>query len=1095
MSVDEMHATSVRPFAVISTLVSLAFLSISSMSVAQESDNIVEESPEKVIEEIVTTGSRLKRDSFSSVSPLQVITGQVSREIGLIDPGKILQESTAATGGQIDLTFQGFVLDNGPGSSTLNLRGLGASRSLILVNGRRLAPSGVEGAPSSPDLNLIPGSLVSRYDILLDGASSVYGSDAIAGVTNIILRQDFDGLEIQAYGAVPAQGAYGGGEERSLAVTWGRNGDRGFFGMGVDYRESDPITFADRDWTDQCDRHFEETETSGELRHADLFYPATLGMRSDVCKVQLLMSRFAELSGRFGSVYATPGQSNTGIPNFSEAVLWSVPMDSNQDGINDIDYHDYDLNGHPVTQSAHMFPKNERISAMAYGEYTFSGNANITPYFEAQYNKRETYAFSGTNQFFPVVPASNLYNPCNPGTPGTPSVRGVDCGLAYDAVLTDPTYVENFSDYYSTNFGCFGFAPEDCSPANFGLLGGPAGPTAVQPIVTVQGDRSEVWSEVAQVRAVAGVKGDMPFMNFGGVENWSFDAYYVYADSDGESLRRGINEERLNQSLDVVYSDPGTPDPSSIVCSDPSGGCVPLDLFTEELYANPGYGDIPQDAKDFLFDNREFRTTYTQQIASIYFTGDLWDMPAGDAIGGFGFEYRNDEIQSIPDDVAREGLLWNFFSDEGASGDKDTKEFFGEIELPILAGVAGAEELTVNLSGRYTKDEFYEGHWTHSLKLGWRPIESLMLRATTGTSFRAPNVRETFLESQTGFLSLVDPCVIPEDARDPLGNYDPTLDRREGQVLTNCAAQGVDPTALDNGGISVYGMEIARGGTPELKPETSESLSIGFVWDQPFFDSYDLSFSFSYYDIEVQNEIIEPNGQFIINDCYFDLEGDSTFCGRIDRDSEPGAEFVNFLDGGFINRDSLKTRGMDFNIAYDQTVSWFNRAVDLGVDLAANRMLENSRLFLDDEGNEDFTELTGRFGFPEWNGRVTFRAEIEKYRVTWSTRYMSAVSQDPLFADPYDAVPDGFADTCLGPAAGDENCRDIGYADDYFTHDVSLFYYGDQWTFGGGFRNVFNQAPPLVDTSEVFAVNNTPLGAGYDLIGRMAFLNIQVSFE
>ena len=151
------------------------------------------------VDEIVVTGSRLKRDTYSSVSPMQIITAEMSREVGLINPGDILQTSTASSGQQIDLTFSGFVLDNGPGSSTANLRGLGEARTLVLVNGRRLAPGGAEGAPYAPNLNLVPGSLVQQYDILLDGASSIYGSDAIAGVANVILRKDFNGLEIEGY--------------------------------------------------------------------------------------------------------------------------------------------------------------------------------------------------------------------------------------------------------------------------------------------------------------------------------------------------------------------------------------------------------------------------------------------------------------------------------------------------------------------------------------------------------------------------------------------------------------------------------------------------------------------------------------------------------------------------------------------------------------------------------------------------------------------------------------------------------------------------------------------------------------------------------
>ncbi len=1097
MRVDENRAGPSGLFSLFAIAASVLALAFSTAAWSQEDDTVVDEE-EETFDEIVTTGSRLKRDTFTSISPLQVITGKVSREIGLIDTATILQESTAASGTQIDLTFQGFVLPNGPGSSTLDLRGLGAERTLVLVNGRRLAPSGVEGAPAAADLNLIPGSLVQRYDILLDGASSVYGSDAVAGVANIILRQDFDGLEVQVFGSTPAQGGRSGGEEKAMTLTWGKNTDRGFFGVGADYRTQEPVRLSDRDWTDQCDRHVEEMEGSGNLRHTDLNFSTTRLMREDVCKVQLLMSRFFETSGGFGSVYYTPNGNNTGIPNFSEAELFGVPFDSNGDGVNDIDYHDYDLNGNPVTQSAHMYPENERISLMAYGEYTFSGDYNLTPYFEAQYNKRETYAFSGTNQFFPLVPADNLYNPCNPGTPGTPSVNGVDCGDAYGAVITDPTFVNDFGLFYEDFCAQFGLSLAQCTPAAFGIFGGPVGPIAVQPIVTVQGDRSEVWSDVAQYRLVGGLKGDLPFMNFGSFEDWSFDLSAVYSESDGESLRRGINEDRLDQSLDVVYADPLNPDPSTIVCRDPSGGCLPTNLFAAELYNNPGFGDLPQANKDYLFDDRTFRTKYIQTLIGGYMTGDLFSMPAGKALGGLGFEIRNDEIESLPNDVARDGLLWNFFVDKGATGEKYTREFFAELELPLLAGRKGAEELTVNLSGRYTKDEFFDSVNTYSVKIGYRPVDSLLIRATTGTSYRAPNLRENFLAGQTGFLRNFDPCVIPEAARNPVtGGYDPTLDNREPQVLANCVANGVDPTALDNGGFQVYGVENSAGGVLDVDEETSESISIGFTWDQPFFDTYDFSLSFSYYEIEIENEIIEPNAQFIINDCYNHPTGSSVFCSRIARDTTPGAELIELIDAGFINRDSLETRGIDINIAWANTMSLFDRAADLTIDIAYNRQLENSRLFINDDGSEDFEDLVGRFGFPERNARATFAAEMQDYRFTWSTRYMSSVSQNPLLVDPYDAVGDGPAagDTCLGPAAGDVNCRDVGHADNYFTHDVSLFYYGDVWTFGGGFRNVFNQAPPLVDTSEVFAINNTPLGGLYDLFGRTMFLNVAANFE
>jgi iron complex outermembrane receptor protein len=159
-----------------------------------------EEADEGQGDQIVVTGSRLKRDAFTSTAPIQVITSEDAAEQGLFSAVDILQTNAAASGQQIDSTFQGFVLDNGPGSETINLRALGADRTLVLLNGRRIGPSGAEGSPTQPSVNLIPNTMVDRIDLLLDGASAVYGSDAIGGVANFILRDDFEGVELSRAG-------------------------------------------------------------------------------------------------------------------------------------------------------------------------------------------------------------------------------------------------------------------------------------------------------------------------------------------------------------------------------------------------------------------------------------------------------------------------------------------------------------------------------------------------------------------------------------------------------------------------------------------------------------------------------------------------------------------------------------------------------------------------------------------------------------------------------------------------------------------------------------------------------------------------------
>jgi len=302
------------------TLGLLGFLLAMSLTTfsAQAQENTVEDAEVQIqeadegddTEEVVVTGSRLRKNAFTSISPLQVISTEASREVGLIDPASILQESTQSAGQQIDLTFQGFVLDNGPGASTAALRGLGAGRTLILINGRRVAPSGVEGAPSAPDLNLIPSGLVQRFDILSDGASSVYGSDAVAGVINVLLKKDFDGLELELNTSIPEQS---NGIENTFTASYGKNFDRGFFGVGLEYEQSDEVTFADREWLDECDQHL-EIDQAGNRRNVGFDDQFFNGQGPSPCKRSGLAGRFIVgpglAFGGFGSIYYTPGQGN-----------------------------------------------------------------------------------------------------------------------------------------------------------------------------------------------------------------------------------------------------------------------------------------------------------------------------------------------------------------------------------------------------------------------------------------------------------------------------------------------------------------------------------------------------------------------------------------------------------------------------------------------------------------------------------------------------------------------------------------------------------------------------------------------------------------
>lgn len=1046
---------------------------------------------------VVVTGSRLRKNSFSSISPIQVISGDFSRDIGLVDTAAILQDSTAATGQQIDQTFNGFVLDNGPGASTVSLRGLGADRSLVLIDGRRVAPAGVEGAPSSPDLNLIPSILVERYEILLDGASSVYGSDAVAGVANVILKKDFDGLRLEGFRSEPTQG---GGENTSVAASWGVTSDRGFAGFGIEYRKQQRTRLSQRRFSQDCAKNAEITP-DGQIRRIGLSNQFNFGMRASECTQGALAGRIF-VNNPFGSIYYDPAHANTGIGDFSESSQFGLGVDADGDGQNDVDFRDFSLNG-PDRAITDLFGEQQTLITYAYGEYNLGGANNITPYYEASYANRQSENAGGPPQLFPDVPADNPFNPCNPN-----GVNGVDCGAAWDAFLSNPNVDNPIANAFGLPLGSIA-----------GIVGtGPTGAIAVEPIISVRGDRDSVESEVTQARFVGGFRGDLPQLEFGPVKNLAFDIYGSYSRSSGQSIRRGILEDRLVLSLETTIEDPNNP--GNFVCGldvdgdgvpDPGGStvlgggnapdCVPVNLFAPSLYS-PLIGDFATQAeRDFLFGRRTFNTVYEQTVLNGFVSGDVYELPAGTVTMGIGGEFRHDAIHSTPSDSAEDGTFFGFFQDGGANGGKNVSSVYGEIDIPLLANMPFVHSLDVNGSGRYTHDQFYGTAWTYSGKVGYRPVDWLLLRGTYGTSFRAPNLRELFLAGQTGFLTLVDPCVVPQGALagGPGGNaYDPSLDTRDQVTLDNCRAAGLDPTTLGiiNGTSNQNtSTEIKSGGTFDLDPETSKSWTAGFAFEQPWFDSFDFKLSMTYWSIDVSNSIAEPSSQFIINDCYtLQANLQSAFCSRITRGAD---QRLSLIDAGFINVNSDETKGVDINLIADKSLVVGGRDLTLTLDLTTTFTQAQETRTIGDDGTVNFDDNVGEFANPEWNGRYNLFADYGDFRFTWSTRFIGAVSQDSQFVDGFDDVAGsqgtGFiGDTCL---PGDCVARDIGFAHAYFKHDISLRYSADTWTARVGVRNLFDRDPPLVDGNEVFdAGTNAPIGAGYDLQGRTVFVNVSKQF-
>ncbi len=222
--------------------------------------------------DIVVVGSRIRRDTFNSPSPVQIVTRQETTDAGFTSTAEALQSNAVSGGqGQVNNSFGGFVTEGGPGANTLSLRGLGATRTLILLNGRRIAPAGTRGAVGSADLNVLPGIIVDRFEVLKDGASSIYGSDAVAGVVNIVTRKKLSGFEMEGIYAVPEVGA---GSSGKIAFAGGYTGDRFNVAGSIEYAKRNEMTLGDRGFS-QCQTDYVRSATNRTPDSASFIDPRT----------------------------------------------------------------------------------------------------------------------------------------------------------------------------------------------------------------------------------------------------------------------------------------------------------------------------------------------------------------------------------------------------------------------------------------------------------------------------------------------------------------------------------------------------------------------------------------------------------------------------------------------------------------------------------------------------------------------------------------------------------------------------------------------------------------------------------------------------
>lgn len=980
----------------------------------------------RVLDTVRVTGSRLA-NPYTSIAPLDVISADTAALEGISDVSTLLQTATVAAGSPqvTSATSSAFVQNGGVGTETISLRGLGANRTLTLINGRRAGAAGTRGAVSAFDLNAIPLSAVSNIEILKDGASSIYGSDAVAGVVNIITKKD-EGAEVDFFYSGPEQK---GGEQLRASGTWsGAVTDRGNLLVSLDYTKEEELARGQRDYF-ECGEAY---VFGADGQRADLVDPRTGKFRcDDLPWGHVWLYNYDNSPALTGRPYQGRPQLLQYDYDGSLAANGLAPWGPNGFGldlppqwfpvglgelllpgaVNDPVYtptarlSEQLLNGdHPFQDDESLIPETERMTFFASGDYELTDAMQV--YGEVLLNRRETKV-NGYRQFWQYDYAYNYF------------------GYTF---TNNPSVIAN------------GFLADALAPGNF--IG--FSPTAIT-------DHSDASVRVDYFNGVVGAKGDFV------VDGWNWDVFFQFSQSDGEYTQ------------DVIYDDAITPyawfnagSCAALPVTTVRGvACQQPDWYSPEFLA----GNISQADRDFLFGVDTGTTIYEQAQMEAFFDGPLFAMPAGDVIAGIGFSRIAERINDVPGETFQAGNAWGSSSAGITKGDKVTRAVFGELAIPLLKDQPFAEAVDLSLSARLTDVDVYGSDTTYKAGLGWQITPEVRMRATYGTSFRAPALFELFLDSQTSFAGqrTIDPCI------NWAGNL--STGAISQRLADNCAADGI-PGNYAGAGSSATIFE--SGNIGNLEAETSKAMNVGAVWSPSFAD---FRLSVDYFKIEIEDQITQLGAANILFGCYnSDNFGTEPLCDLFTRN--PSLFLVNSVTNNFINIANQTNEGVDIQAQYTRDFSFATLTMNTSHTIQMQdevQLLPTSAPF---DGN-------GEFGDPRWVGEVSATLERGPWSLFWGVDFIGKTSNIDSYG--------GNTGTYFGtPVTFKLKTEDTIYHNLSLSRELPY-----DITVRAGVSNVFDEAPPAVTTlnlGEYNTVGTSAFTSQYDWLGRRFFVNVNKKF-
>ena len=969
---------------------------------AQATDKDQAANADVKVDELVIVGSRIHRDVFNSPSPVQIITHDESTMAGYTSTSDMLQ-STAVTNGaaQINGAYGGFVTNGGPGAKTLALRGLGPNRTLVMINGRRVAPSGTRGSVGSADLNVLPDAMIDHVEILRDGASSIYGSDAIAGVVNVVTRSGLDETILEGQ-YVKTQ--HGGGDETRFSVVSGTGGDRWHVSGSLEYYEQADLTLAQRDWT-RCNTDFYLNKATGQsldfidpMTGKPKCYPIT-STGSNGVTINTIGTNTIAGVGAAGSVGAT---FNRWRPN-SAITTGLTGFEGVGGGSNNLNVRDtFD----PRTLNRDILSPNKVYTAFGEGTYDLQALGNAQLYGEFLFNERKSQE-TGYRQ------------------------------LSLDYIKGSP------------------LIPTNLQGATFQTA--PTAPTSGKPVGVrgFIGFGNDLSTQDAKFyKLTGGVRGDLTFL-----DGWKYDAYAMYSKSDADYLQQSFLTDKLANSLNVVAAPTGFAGPTrnGLTCavniSTPGTSCIPAPALTTQTIA----GQLPSDWVNYVFVPVIGNTQYSETTLSASADGPMFHLPAGDLKAAVGVEYRYEKLDDEPDPNSVAGNLYNLTSSAVTKGTDHVWEAYTELEEPIIRDAPLVKNLTLNASGRYTDYRSYGSDWTYKVGGLWALNDWFSLRATYGTSFRAPALFEQYLGATTGFLSATT---------DPCNNYgSPGVNPNRAK---NCASElPGNPTFSNTSSVTVIG---GGGAAQGLQAETSKNFTAGTIIQPQLPEEFGhLDLAIDYFHIEVDNGVARVGAANLLPLCYDDPGFRTTgkgFCRYVTRDAGNGALTVS---DSYTNVATFVVKGYDFNLRWTKDVGPGQVRFNANV----TQFTEQSQKQFSDLPLESYN---GQIGAPKWSGTFDASYKLQRWEFFYGVEWIGKMSD-------YDA------------AGVDPDSMYTFNTPNYYLHRLSVQYsVPHDFAITAGVRNLFDKNPPQISSGFDNRVGNAPLYSGFDYVGRRLYVTVSKSF-